>query len=96
MDGRGISKHRTVLVYVAFVLAVAVVLFGWQRHINHRFEQRDDASCRDRRVLIDNQRLVLRYLHSHAGTEIDRLNGRQWRLEFVEGLLRVATPCATQ
>jgi len=58
-----LSRHQVnLIVYVLLVAAVAGILFGYQHHVSVKLNQQDRISCANRRVLITNQRLVLRII----------------------------------
>lgn len=66
---RWLRRHHTVLIYLGFVVVLALILSGYQRHVNHRFDQNlalfreaDKRSCQNRRILIRNQQVVLAVL----------------------------------
>ena len=81
-----VSKHTLhTVVYVLLVVAIIGALYGYQRSNNNRFEHRDLQSCANRKALLRNQRLVLRYLHSHIPkSQIDPETGKRWWVEFAE------------
>ena len=58
-----LNRHQVnLIVYVLLVAAVAGILFGYQHHVSVKLNQQDRISCANRRVLITNQRLVLRII----------------------------------
>lgn len=66
---RWAHHHHTVLIYLSVIGAVALILFGYQQHVSHRFDKNtrllreaDKRSCQNRRILIRNQQVVLAVL----------------------------------
>lgn len=80
------SNHRVQLgVYVTLVFVLFVALAGYTHHIHGQLADADHVSCANRKVLLRNQRLVIRYLHSHIPrSRIDPETGRPWWVEFAE------------
>jgi hypothetical protein len=59
-------------VYVLLIVLVAGTLVGYQHHTNVRFEQFNRIDCAERKVVVANQRLVLRTLLLWAAAFSDR------------------------
>lgn len=86
------NRHRLQLpIYLILVAVVVLALFGYQRHTNSRLDKVDRISCQNRKTLLDNQRLELIYLHTHA-TGIDLENGKLWMVEFAERIPSTEPP----
>jgi len=50
------------ILYVVMVTVIVAALIGYTHHVSARLDAADRISCANRRVLIANQRLVLRII----------------------------------